>query len=472
MRKACTARNRRAGRSSCFPTTSCASASSTRRCRRRSTSDCAFRMPTSPGTPSAAITTSARSTGTSSTRSSRAMARATASASRCGARPGTTAHGCARRRSRMRRSAPRARTTRRRRHEHGHRHPAARGMAAVGDLHPQPARPRAQARRQPARRRRGDGGEERARRLHAPQRGRVDLGRARGGHPRLGAGRQGGAVRSRQRQGVPASDVLPDARRGEAPVSAVAPIEVPSRAAPHAGDASLDEALLALALRQADSPLVLAQRLCEWIGQARLWYAYAGEIEVRMGRVARGEDDFAFRRDASAFRNVLLVEQPNGDFAHTIVRQFLFDAAQHLALDALARSRDARVAAIAAKAAKEVDYHVERSADWVVRLGDGTAESHERMQRALDALWPYTGELFDADATDLALAEAGFGVDPRTLAAQWRETVDAVLADATLARPADGYVQRGGRDGRHSEHLGHLLCELQFLQRAYPDARW
>jgi len=275
-------------------------------------------------------------------------------------------------------------------------------------------------------------------------------------------------------------------------VSAVAPIEVPSRAATHAGDASLDEALLALALRQADSPLVLAQRLCEWIGkapileediaqanvgldlvgQARLWYAYAGEIEVRMGRVARGEDDFAFRRDASAFRNVLLVEQPNGDFAHTIVRQFLFDAAQHLALDALARSRDARVAAIAAKAAKEVDYHVERSADWVVRLGDGTAESHERMQRALDALWPYTGELFVADATDLALAEAGVGVDPRTLAAPWRATVDAVLADATLVPPADGYVQRGGRDGRHSEHLGHLLCELQFLQRAYPDARW
>jgi ring-1,2-phenylacetyl-CoA epoxidase subunit PaaC len=275
-------------------------------------------------------------------------------------------------------------------------------------------------------------------------------------------------------------------------VSAVAPIEVPSRAATHAGDASLDEALLTLALRQADSPLVLAQRLCEWIGkapileediaqanvgldlvgQARLWYAYAGEIEARMSRAARSEDDFAFRRDASAFRNVLLVEQPNGDFAHTIVRQFLFDAAQRLALAALARSRDARVAEIAAKAAKEVDYHVERSADWVVRLGDGTAESHERMQRALDALWPYTGELLVADATDMALADAGIGFDPRTLAAPWRETVDAVLADATLVPPADGYVQRGGRDGRHSEHLGHLLCELQFLQRAYPDARW
>jgi ring-1,2-phenylacetyl-CoA epoxidase subunit PaaC len=265
-----------------------------------------------------------------------------------------------------------------------------------------------------------------------------------------------------------------------------------SRAAPPPTGASLDDALLTLVLRQADSPLVLAQRLCEWIGkapileediaqtnvgldlvgQARLWYAYAGEIEARMGRAARGEDDFAFRRDASAFRNVLLVEQPNGDFAHTIVRQFLFDAAQQRSLAALAGSRDTRVAAIAAKAAKEVDYHVERSAEWVVRLGDGTAESHGRMQRALDALWPYAGELFVADAADMALADAGIGVDARTLAAPWRETVDAVLADATLARPADGYVQRGGRDGRHGEHLGHLLCELQFLQRAYPDARW
>lgn len=262
--------------------------------------------------------------------------------------------------------------------------------------------------------------------------------------------------------------------------------------APLAPDAHLDEALLTLLLRQADSPLVLAQRLCEWIGkapileediaqanvgldlvgQARLWYAYAGEVEARLGRAPRSEDDFAFRRDAAAFRNVLLVEQPNGDFAHTIARQFLFDAAQRLVQDALSHSRDARVAAIAAKAATEVDYHAGRSAEWVVRLGDGTAESHDRMQRALDDLWPYTGELFVADAADMVLADAGIGFDPRTLAAPWRATVDAVLAEATLVRPADGYVQRGGRDGRHGEHLGHLLCELQFLQRAYPDARW
>jgi ring-1,2-phenylacetyl-CoA epoxidase subunit PaaC len=253
-----------------------------------------------------------------------------------------------------------------------------------------------------------------------------------------------------------------------------------------------DDRLLVLVLRQADSPMVLAQRLCEWIGkapileediaqanvgldlvgQARLWYAYAAEIDARDGRAPRGEDDFAFRRDAPQFRNLLLVEQPNGDFAHTIVRQFLFDASQRLVLDALARSRDARIAEIAAKSAKEVAYHVERSADWVVRLGDGTAESHARMQRALDDLWMYTGELFVADGGDIALADAGVGFDPRTLATPWGESVEAVLADATLVRPADGFAQRGGRDGRHSEHLGHLLCEMQFLQRAYPDARW
>ncbi|HEV8503368.1 MAG TPA: 1,2-phenylacetyl-CoA epoxidase subunit PaaC [Casimicrobiaceae bacterium] len=253
-----------------------------------------------------------------------------------------------------------------------------------------------------------------------------------------------------------------------------------------------DAALLEFTLRQADSPLVLAQRLCEWIGrapaieediaqtnvgldlvgQARMWYAYAGEIEARLGRPSRGEDALAFRRDAHEFRNLLLVEQPNGDFAHTIVRQFLFDHAQWHALSALAQSTDARVAEIAAKAVKEVSYHAERSADWMVRLGDGTGESHARMQRALDTLWMYTGEMFMADDMDRVLVAAGVAPDPGALAAPWLAGVDAVLADATLLRPQDDFAQRGGRQGRHSEHLGHLLCEMQFLQRAYPDARW
>jgi ring-1,2-phenylacetyl-CoA epoxidase subunit PaaC len=261
---------------------------------------------------------------------------------------------------------------------------------------------------------------------------------------------------------------------------------------PAASSENIDNALLEFTLRQADSPLVLAQRLCEWVGkgpiveediaqtnvgldlvgQARMWLAYAGEIEARMGRTPRDEDALAFRRDAHEFRNCLLVEQPNGDYAHTIVRQFLFDRAQWLVLGKLARSRDPRVAEIAAKALKEVAYHVERSDDWVVRLGDGTEESHARMQRALDDLWMYTGEMFVADDVDLLLVQAAIAPDPRELQAPWLAGVDAVLAEATLARPQSAFAQLGGRVGRHTEHLGHLVAEMQFLQRAYPDARW
>lgn len=253
-----------------------------------------------------------------------------------------------------------------------------------------------------------------------------------------------------------------------------------------------DEALFEYLLRLADSPLILAQRLTEWIGkgpaieedialanvgldligQARMWFAYAGEVEARMGRPVRDEDALAFLRDAHEFRNLLLVEQPNGDYADTIVRQFLFDHAQLLLLSQLTRSDDPRIGEIAAKSLKEVRYHVERSDDWVIRLGDGTDESHARMQRALDALWMYAGEMFSVDDIDTALIEAGVAADPRALQAPWHEAVDAVFAEATLVRPLDEQVQRGGRQGRHSEHLGHLLCEMQFLQRAYPSARW
>ena len=269
------------------------------------------------------------------------------------------------------------------------------------------------------------------------------------------------------------------------------------RSAQHEGDlirASFDAALHEYLLRLADSPLVLAQRLTGWVGrgpaieedialanvgldllgQARMWFAYAGEVEARIGgaTVARDEDTLAFHRDAPAFRNLLLVEQPNGDYAQTIVRQFLFDHAQWLLLARLQQSADARIGEIAAKALKEVTYHVERSDDWVIRLGDGTDESHGRMQRALAALWMYTGEMFAADDVDTALADAGIAADPRVLQQPWLAAVDAVLDDATLARPQQSNDQRGGRQGRHSEHLGHLLCEMQFLQRAYPDARW
>lgn len=249
-------------------------------------------------------------------------------------------------------------------------------------------------------------------------------------------------------------------------------------------------------LRLADTPLILAQRLAEWVGkgpileedlaltnvgldllgQARLWLAYAGEAEAAATGHGRSEDELAFLRDAGQYRNLLLAEQPNGDYADTMARQYLFDAWHRRALGALAHSRDARIAGIAAKASKEVAYHVERSGDWVIRLGDGTEESHARMQRALDRLWPCTGEMFMADATELALAERGIAIDVRTLEAPWREEVAALLSEATLAMPESPWMQgargRGGKQGVHSEHLGHLLAEMQFLQRAYPGAQW
>jgi len=257
-----------------------------------------------------------------------------------------------------------------------------------------------------------------------------------------------------------------------------------------------DEQLFQYLLRLGDSPLVLAQRLGEWVGkgpaieedialtnvgldllgQARLWLSYAGEVEARFHGTGRSEDQLAFTRDGGDFCNLLLVEQPNGSYADTTARQFLFDTWHLLALRALAKSRDPRVAEIAAKGAKEAAYHVERSGDWVIRLGDGTAESHARMQAAIDGLWTYTGEMFAPDAVERGLQEAGIAADAAALEAPWRQHVDAVLASAMLTVPHDAWMQgdggRGGKQGVHTEHLGRLLAEMQFLQRAYPDAQW
>ena len=253
-----------------------------------------------------------------------------------------------------------------------------------------------------------------------------------------------------------------------------------------------DEKLFQYLLRLGDSPLVLAQRLGEWVGhgpvleediaqtnvgldllgQARLWLSYAGEIEARFAPVGRDEDQLAFLRDSAEFRNLLLVEQPNGSFADTTARQFLFDAWHLLLLRALAQSNDARIAGIAGKAAKEAAYHVERSGDWVIRLGDGTDESHTRIQSAVDALWMYTGEMFAPDATEVELIDAGVAADVGALALPWRRHVDAVFAEATLTAPPDGLMQQGGKRGVHTEHLGHLLAEMQVLQRSYPGAHW
>ena len=249
-------------------------------------------------------------------------------------------------------------------------------------------------------------------------------------------------------------------------------------------------------LRLADNGLVLAQRLGEWVGkgpvleediastnvaldllgQARLWLAYAGEVQTVDGSPSRSEDDLAFFRDSADFRNVLLVEQPNGNYADTIARQFLFDQWHVLLLGQLTLSRDDRIAGIAAKAVKEVRYHVERSSDWVVRLGDGTATSHERLQAAIDSLWMYTGEMFAVDATERVLIDAGIAADAAALQSPWRSSVQAVLDEATVVIPADAFMQgarsRGGKQGVHTEHLSRLLAEMQVLPRSFPDARW
>jgi len=242
-------------------------------------------------------------------------------------------------------------------------------------------------------------------------------------------------------------------------------------------------------LRLGDNALVLSQRLSELcgkgpaleedmaltnvaldlLGQARLWYTYAGELEG----LGRDEDVLAYRRDAHEFRNVLLVEQPNGNYAHTLMRQFYFDTWHYFQIGALVRSTDPRIAAIAEKSLKEVTYHLRRSGDLIVRLGDGTATSHAYTQTAADELWMYTGEAFHYDDTDAAMAAAGIAPDPAELRTQWLAHVGDIFSEATLTLPApDAWMQKGGKQGRHSEHLGYLLAEMQFLQRAYPGATW
>ncbi|GKY87206.1 1,2-phenylacetyl-CoA epoxidase subunit PaaC [Sinisalibacter aestuarii] len=251
----------------------------------------------------------------------------------------------------------------------------------------------------------------------------------------------------------------------------------------------MDQALFEFCLRMGDNTLVLGHRVSEWcghapvleedialantaldlIGQTQLWLGLAGEVEG----AGRDADALAFRRDAWDFRSVLLVEQPNGDFGQTILRQYLFDQYQALMLAELVASSDARVSAIAQKAAKEVAYHLDRSRDTVVGLGDGTDESHTRMQAALDRLYPFVGELFGEDDLDREVAARGIAPLPASLRAAYDAALAATMDEATLALPDSRWSQSGGRDGtRHSEHLGHLLTEMQWLQRAYPDARW
>lgn len=241
-------------------------------------------------------------------------------------------------------------------------------------------------------------------------------------------------------------------------------------------------------LRLGDNALILGQQLSaltghgpvleediatanialDLIGEARLWLSLAGEVEG----TGRSENDLAFHRDEIDFRNLLLVEQPNGDFADTMARQFLFDAWHEAVLAALAGAADPRIAAIAAKSRKEARYHLSHSAGWVIRLGDGTDYSRTRIQQAVDNLWPYTGEMFEPDEAERSLVAGGFAADPAEIRPLWRQRIAETLARATLVVPPDRWMQSGGRRGSHSEHLGRLLAEMQHIPRSHPDARW
>ncbi len=242
-------------------------------------------------------------------------------------------------------------------------------------------------------------------------------------------------------------------------------------------------------LRLADNAMISGQRLCEWcghapaleeemallnvgldlFGQARNWYEYAAEL-LDDGRDA---DQLAFRRDERAFRNTLLVEQPNGDYAVTTAKLFLFDAWHFHTLQALSASRDARIAAVAAKGLKEVTYHLRRSGEWVERLGDGTEQSRQRMLAGIDEVWRFTFDLLSSDEIQQRLAAAGIAADATAVAAAWQITVEQVFERASLpVPPPASYCYLSGKRGLHTEHLGLLLAEMQFLQRAYPDATW
>ncbi|MEM8988126.1 MAG: 1,2-phenylacetyl-CoA epoxidase subunit PaaC [Pseudomonadota bacterium] len=246
--------------------------------------------------------------------------------------------------------------------------------------------------------------------------------------------------------------------------------------------------LFEFALRMGDNCLILGQNVSAWcghapvleediamantgldlIGQTKMWLTLAGEVRGD----GRSADDLAFLRDARAYRNCLLVEQPNGDYGQTLMRQFLFDAWHHPMLEGLQASSNARVAEIAEKAVKEAAYHLERSTDLVIRLGDGALESNRRMQAALDALWPFVGELTSEDDVEIQLAAAGSIPAAAEVEAVYRQYAGRVFSEAMLRAPEDAFMRTGGKDGRHTEALGYILAEMQFLQRAYPNATW
>lgn len=248
------------------------------------------------------------------------------------------------------------------------------------------------------------------------------------------------------------------------------------------------DALFNYCLRMGDSGLILGQRLAEWIskgptleedialtnisldqiGQARSMYAYAAKIEG----LGRTEDDIAYLRDERSYFNFLLAELPNGNFADTMARQLFIDVFNYHFYQKLAESSDERFAAHGAKSLKEVTYHLRHSGEWVVRLGDGTEESHQKIQKAIDDKWMFTGDLFEMNAYDELLIDLQIGVDLEQIRPLWQKMVAEILERATLTLPPDGYMQTGRMKGIHTEHLGHLLSDLQYMQRTYPDSKW
>ncbi|MGE5108434.1 MAG: 1,2-phenylacetyl-CoA epoxidase subunit PaaC [Sphingobacteriales bacterium] len=246
--------------------------------------------------------------------------------------------------------------------------------------------------------------------------------------------------------------------------------------------------LINYTLHLADDALILAQRNAEWcghgpvleqdiaitnisldlVGQARNFYQYAAQVKAD----GSTEDSLACLRTEREFKNCLLVEQPNGDWGQTILRQFLFSQYQYLLYQQLQNSTDEQLAAIAVKSLKEVTYHLRWSSEWVIRLGDGTEESHQRMVKAIDALWMYTGDMFEAVSYELLAAGNNIGTDISSLKNKWEEKVKEIFNEATLPVPAKVYMQTGGKEGRHTEHLGYMLTELQYMQRAYPGSEW
>lgn len=241
-------------------------------------------------------------------------------------------------------------------------------------------------------------------------------------------------------------------------------------------------------LRLGDNSLILGHRISEWcghgpileqdiafinialdlVGQSRLWLTYAGEVEGK----GRDEDALAYRRDSFEFRNLKITEIPNGHWGNSIARQFVFDLFHHHLLEALTLSKDEQIAEIAQKSIKETAYHKRYSSEWLIRLGDGTEESHEKMQAAIEDVWPFVGEMFLMDELDQWAFEQGIGPDLNEIKKRWEQDVDAVLEEATLKKPAIDWTHKGGKQGYHTEHLGYILAEMQYLQRAYPDAKW